>query len=454
MIKDNNYKYNQFRKNFTFFAFEGFSISDQEDYLNIEYKFNLSDTYFFSPTLTVKKGGLITNKLSKGELQNFAFQIGMIELISYWKAACPSQIIVKPYSLTKEQIDWWKKLYFKGLGEFFYLNSIKSELESFVEISCDSDNMLEKKQHNVDERKVLVPIGGGKDSTVTLELLKDKFKCIPFMLNPGKAGLDLVEVAGYIPEEIFTFKRTIHPQLLELNKEGFLNGHTPFSALLGFVTILAAALTGSKYIALSNESSANEPTDAISGVNHQYSKSFEFESDFRKYVDEYVSSDVEYFSFLRPLSEYRIASIFSKSPQYFNVFRSCNVGSKTNSWCGSCPKCLFAYIILSPFIERAELISIFGKDLFDDQNLLPYFRELAGVDEVKPFECVGTIDEVNLALKETLKQSFPPLPYLLNFYRGLDIDAELHLVNFKDEDDNHHYLNPEFYNILKESLID
>ncbi|MEZ5195287.1 MAG: hypothetical protein R2764_02435 [Bacteroidales bacterium] len=452
MTKDNNYKYNQFRKKFTSFTFEEFSISENEDGLKIVYLFNLSDVYFFSPTLTIEKGGLFANKLSADELQNLAFQIGMVELISYWKAACPQQIIIKPYSLTEEQIDWWKKLYFKGLGEFFYLNSIKTDQDSFVEMISDSSRDLVKIRQQFDDRRVLIPIGGGKDSTVTLELLKDQFNCIPFMLNPGKASLDLVEIAGYKPENIFTVKRTIHPGLLDLNKKGFLNGHTPFSALLGFIAVLVAALTGSKYIALSNESSANEPTDAESGVNHQYSKSFEFETDLRMYVEKYISGEIEYFSFLRPLSEYSIAGIFSKYPQYFRAFRSCNAGSKSNSWCGNCPKCLFAYIILSPFIDREELVSVFGKDLYDDRNLLNFFKELAGISEVKPFECVGTIDEVNLSLKEALKKHSPPLPFLLNFYSTLSGEASDN--NPKFEEDGHHFLNPEFYNLLKQALSD
>lgn len=451
MIKDNNYKYKQFRKKFTFFAFEGFTINNQESYIEIVYQFNLADSYFFSPSITLKKGKMVQNELSEKEIEKFAFQIGMVELISYWKAACPQKIIIKPYSLTEEQIDWWKKLYFKGLGEFFYLNSIKADQDTFVSITSESDVALNQTNCKLDDSRVLVPIGGGKDSSVTLQLLKDQYECIPFLLNPGRAGLDTTEVAGFSEEQVFVIRRNIHPELLELNKQGFLNGHTPFSALLGFVTIFAAAITGTKYIALSNESSANEPTDIASGVNHQYSKSIEFESDFRSYVKTYLNSEIEYFSFLRPLSEYQIASIFSKFPHFFKVFRSCNAGSKTNSWCGKCPKCLFSYIILSPFIEKNELVSIFDKDLFEDQELLPYFKELIGVSEVKPFECVGTVDEVNVALTRTIEKHSVPLPYLLEFYKGLNVDFSFK-TNLNKLDEEHHFLNSGFLKILKKAI--
>ena len=80
------------------------------------------------------------------------------------------------------------------------------------------------------------------------------------------------------------------------------------------------------------------------------------------------------------------------------MFRSCNAGSKEDRWCGKCAKCLFAYIILSPFISPERLDAIFGRNLLDDPQLEKYFMELTGHGETKPFECVGTIDEVNAAL--------------------------------------------------------
>ena len=61
--------------------------------------------------------------------------------------------------------------------------------------------------------------------------------------------------------------------------------------------------------------------------------------------------------------------LFSRYPKDFDVFRSCNAGSKEDVWCGRCAKCLFAYIILSPFIPPSRLRSIFGHDLLDDPAL-------------------------------------------------------------------------------------
>ena len=454
-MNNNSNKYKLLRKKFPFFIYENFTTLINSDGLKIEFCFNLSDKYFFKPVINIpnKEFYQFKNYIQKDLFENIIFNIGMIELISYWKCACPPLIIIKPYILDEEQISWWKKIYFHGLGEFFYLNSIEAEIDDFVKIKSDSEkkiNALEFKTNN----SVIVPIGGGKDSVVTLEILsKNKMDVLPMIINPNKATLGTIETAGFSRKNIIEVQRTISPKLLELNDEGFLNGHTPFSALLAFVSLLTAFLTGRKNIALSNESSANEPTLKNSKVNHQYSKSFEFETDFRNYVKKFISPDFNYFSFLRPLNELQIAKLFSGFPQYFNVFRSCNAGSKTNQWCGKCPKCLFVYIILSPFVSQNKLVEIFGKNLFEDEELMLYFNQLIGKEKLKPFECVGTVDEVNLALSSAIKKyDTQKLPYLLKYYSKLEqfeqtknIDINVLLKNFNDK--NH--LGGEFEELLK-----
>jgi hypothetical protein len=187
--------------------------------------------------------------------------------------------------------------------------------------------------------------------------------------------------------------------------------------MLAFVSVLTALIYGKAEVALSNESSANEPTIPGTNINHQYSKTLEFENDFRSYLTQYITEDISYYSFLRPLNELQIAKLFSGFPEHFNTFRSCNVGSKTDSWCGECPKCLFTFIILSPFIDVDQLIRIFGRNLFEDESLIPLLDQLSGHADEKPFECVGTIDEVNAAIQYYI-QNHPGdrLPLLMEYY--------------------------------------
>ncbi|MBN2639009.1 MAG: hypothetical protein JXR65_07975 [Bacteroidales bacterium] len=445
----NHNKYLQFRNDFPEFIFENFIVERKKKSLHIRYNFNISEKYFFHPELEILPRSIYNfDTLNDKMLQNLAFHIGMVELISYWKAACPPKVVIKPYQLNEEQISWWKKLYFHGLGEFFYLNGIHTDVDSFMEVESGSEP-VKIADIDLSETKVLVPVGGGKDSVVTLELLKNsEFDVFPFVINPRPATQRTIAIAGFGEFESVIVRRTLDKTLLELNNRGFLNGHTPFSSLLAFVSVLTALASGSKYIALSNESSANESTVPDSKINHQYSKSFEFEEDFSWYVKKYIHPEVYYFSFLRPLNELRIASLFSKFQQHYESFRSCNVGSKSDSWCGKCPKCLFSWIILSPFIKYQTLTSIFGKDLLKDRDLKPVFEELTGQVDVKPFECVGTPDEVQAALNESI-QNYPEKKYseLIKDFKlspNADYDFKFLMNQWNDE----HRLPGSFLTIL------
>ena len=382
------------------------------------FDFNLDDRYHFRPTLEIPARPFFDwDNRTEEQLQALAFQIGMTELVSYWKIACPKRVLVKPFALTESQKAFWKKLYYNGLGEFLYLNSITvseaelMELDSVPQLPMSFQGRTVWGKESMGsvkfEERALVPIGGGKDSVVTLECLRNEMPVIPLIVNPRGATLNCVKTAGYNEDEFIVINRTLDPTMLKLNAEGYLNGHTPFSALLAFISVLVAFGSRSKYIALSNENSANESTVPGTNINHQYSKSIEFESDFRRYVAENLNDEVQYFSFLRPLSELQIAKLFSQCEAYHAVFRSCNAGSKTDSWCGKCPKCLFTWIILSPFLSREKLTTIFGKDLMADTSLQPILEELNGTAAVKPFECVGTVEEVRACLNATAKVPEP-----------------------------------------------
>ena len=360
---NNTEKFLEFRQNYPIFIYEKFEYEIEQTGLKIKFTF-INGKHCFSPTLFVEKKHFLSfSHLSKEQLDLLVFHMGMVELVSYWKAFCSPKVIIKPFALREKQIEFFKKLYYNGLGEFFYVNGINISQEEFMTIE-NANNTYTSPQNFETFDQYIVPIGGGKDSVVTLDLLMSANRdVVPFIINPRGATTECCLKAGFSQEETLICKRAIDAHLLELNSQGCLNGHTPFSAMLAFTTLLISALTKRKYIALSNEDSASESTVKGSEVNHQYSKSLEFENDFRNYVSEFISQDFYYFSFLRPLSELHIAKLFSKL-NYQSVFKSCNAGSKQNIWCGKCPKCLFAFIILSPFLSKEELIEIFSKNLF------------------------------------------------------------------------------------------
>lgn len=452
---NNNKKFLTLRNKYLYFGYNGFSIQRTKTSLHAVFHFDLAGEYFFNPSVEIPERSFYDfDAVGDDAIENLAFQIGMVELISYWKAACPPKVIIKCGHLTEHQIKWWKKLYFNGLGEFFYLNGIETDEETFMEISSEGKS-FSVSDLQLSPKKVLVPIGGGKDSVVSLEILKNsEFQVLPYIVNPREASVRTIQIAGFNEQNSIILNRTLDKELLKLNELGFLNGHTPFSALLAFTSSLAALAAGAKYIALSNENSANQSTVPDSKINHQYSKSLEFENDFSEYLRQYVHNGLEYFSFLRPLNELQIAALFSEFPQHFKSFRSCNVGSKADKWCGHCPKCLFTYIILSPFVEKDTLRDIFGKDLLEDNSLEHVFKELSGLEEVKPFECVGTPEEVNAALwkssskfekKSALAEEF------INIYNNLsETDFNQLLQNLSTE----HNLPESFFKLLNTAFHD
>lgn len=421
-MADRNDKYRELRGRYPVFEYEAFHWKSLEEGLKVWFDFRMGDVEFHPEALFEARPFL---DMEVEGIDRMVFDIGMIELISYWKCACPPQVKVSCGSLTDEQVVFWKKLYWHGLGEFFYTNGIAETQDAFLEVESgkreEESSVAENEKPNSRfpiSNSYLVPVGGGKDSVVTLELLRRAGKTIrPLIMNPRGATVECARIAGFPMEEVLVIRRKIDPTLLKLNAEGYLNGHTPFSAMLAFYTRLASALSGIPNVALSNESSANESTVIGTSVNHQYSKSLEFEDDFRRY-----RPDFNYFSFLRPLSELQIAMLFSRFTAYHDVFRSCNVGSKEDIWCGHCAKCLFAYIILSPFIEPKRLNHIFGKAMLDDVSLKLEFEQLIGDAETKPFECVGTVSEVWQALAMTLERWYADgrKPALLEYLKGVE----------------------------------
>lgn len=419
-------KYKSFREKYKTFIYNGYTVTDSDEKIDIVYDFEVPGLSKFAPTWSFPKKNGKDSYVNDTVFDKLAFSLGMVELVSYWKIACPPKVIVKCGILDEEMIDWWKSLYFNGLGEFYYTNGIMDENEKdFMDIVVEYEDrssltMIEAKK---ELNGCLIPIGGGKDSALSLDILKgEKDTNCCYIINPRGATIETYKAAGYSDNKVIAARRTLDKNMLKLNKAGYLNGHTPFSAIVAFSATIAAYVNGLKYIVLSNESSANESTVEGSYVNHQYSKSFKFEKDFHQYEKTYINSGTYYFSLLRPMSEFQIAMNFSKCIEYHDIFKSCNVGSKEDIWCGNCPKCLFVWLIMSPFISQKRLAEIFGRNMADDPEMKFYFSQLIGMEKEKPFECVGSRDEINAAITLTIRDfekainKGDSLPYLFNYY--------------------------------------
>lgn len=342
--------------------------------------------------------------IAPGREAAFAAALRLLHLIagiSYYKTAVPEHIVVAGAPLDAAFAAMLDAIYLHGLGEFAHRNGL--DLRGRIRFPHDTHEPVIAARLGL-PRRTLVPIGGGKDSLVTVELLRAANE--PMTTTwVGRSPLiaACVERSG-LPA--LNIDRQISPLLFEMNRNGAWNGHIPVTAINSAILVCAAILHGFDAIAFSNERSASSANLVHDGfaVNHQWSKGIDFERMFRDHVAHRVAADLDYFSALRPLSELAVTRLFAPLSQYHDVFSSCNrnfriLGDKpAERWCGQCPKCHFVFLALSPFLPKTRLVAIFGRNLLDDAALAADFDALLEVGAHKPFECVGEGRESRAAL--------------------------------------------------------
>ena len=335
--------------------------------------------------------------------------------ISYYKAGLASRIDTGKSKIGGIMSAFLNELYLKGLGEFAYINRL--DLSGLIDFKVNADETpaigeplrdgCARWSHPVDlPGRALVAMGGGKDSLVCLQMLKDAgVEVQPACVGGSVLIGETVKAAG-LP--LIRIQRDLSPELTEMNAGGAWNGHVPVTAINSAILLCAGLLYGYRYIVFANESSANEATliDGQGGeVNHQYSKSLAFEQGFDAVVRQYVSPDIRYFSLLRPFSEIAITRRFAEMTGFHEVFSSCNRNFHQDGshiagrWCQDCPKCRFTALALAQFISPEQLFAIQGADLLNQENQLHGFKALCGLGEHKPFECVGSIAESRAAMR-------------------------------------------------------
>lgn len=445
------------------FVFESFDIDRNATDLTVTYHYRLGE-HRFDPVASIPLKEISNKDTDESFLEELFFNFGIINAISYYKLSCAPEFIIKAGYLDDNQKYFFKKLFYNGLGEFMFVNNLNFTFDDFMQIECIE--APENRQTNKAPRELysigkdfhgnLIPVGGGKDSVVTLEALQPMHQdsyCLQFnrsLYNKDRAALACISEAGYSTEDIRNFNLSFDEHMLELNKQGFYNGHIPFSSTLAFAALIVAYISNKKYIEVSNEASANESNVAGTNINHQYSKSYEFEKDFQNYVEYYLTDQIHYFSLLRCWNEYQICQKFLQFPQYLDKFRSCNVGARENKWCGHCAKCLYVYVMLYPWVEKDRLQQIFGHDLLDDESLLDIFNGLVFPETIKPFECVGTKAEICYSLDLVVQNQDPAnLPKLLQLYQANVYGKNIYTEDIPNYYNPEHSIPEEYLNLLQ-----
>ena len=303
------------------------------------------------------------------------------------------------------------------MGEFFYRNQIDYTAPGFLVIRGPAGEDAPGKDAPGGAAPVgppLVLFSGGKDSLALSRVVSASSGTAPvdfFLYNPGER---LRGLAGSLASggRLVEVRRAILPELLALNAAGHPNGHTPFSAYLAFGAMLAGYLRGNGPVMAGNSRSDDEPNvRSYLGrpVNHQWTKSYEFETAVRSYRDRWLPGAPGYSSPLRPLYEVQIiASLAGDVDAYLRTV-SCN-RAPGGGWCRSCAKCAWVFLATAALFGHDLAIRKTGGDMFADPALSGVYQEMAGLTGVKPFECTGSEDEVRAAI-QAVGHGQPPDAY-------------------------------------------
>jgi UDP-N-acetyl-alpha-D-muramoyl-L-alanyl-L-glutamate epimerase len=381
------------------FRYESWTADAETGTLTCRYSLDELD---FAERFTLPSGP----RWQTGAAQAAARLVFLLAGVSYYKTAAPPVIDLGQTALTAAELDFLREFYLQGLGEFAYRNTL--DLTS-LRIEADSaDARATSLAAPTGSARPLVPFGGGIDSIVVIEHVRQMGDAALFIVNrPADRFAAIEEPAAVTGLPVVRAEREIDPQLLRSAGLGFLNGHVPVTGILSAIAVLAAALTGRDAVVMSNEWSASIPTLRYQGrpVNHQYSKSAGFEAAFRGVLAGTAAEMPEYFSWLRDRTELWVGREFAGLEPYHASFRSCNKafytdpGRRLDHWCGQCDKCCFIDLILAPFMPADALRRIFTQtpEPLDDRALAGKFRALLGAG-AKPFECVGEVNECRAAV--------------------------------------------------------
>lgn len=329
---------------------------------------------------------------------------------SYYKAR-PSGRIVCDFALTPAARRLAGLTYGPGLGEFYVRNDLTYPPALAIEAE-DAARAAPDRSASNDPPRAGCAFGGGKDSHVAAAIL-------------AKAGAHVERVSAFLSDKVaqrmqtmsetpLTFiQRTIDPRLIEISRSGeALNGHIPITAINSVLLSLHADAQGLDWVVFANERAASEATMEANGhaVNHQFSKSLEFEDALRAAFEE-AGARAQYFSVLRPVSELWTAHYLATRSGALDIFASCNrnfvfVGPNAleagRRWCGACAKCVYTAVLLAPFLSLGRHAAVFQSRPLHERANADFLREIAGLTDAKPWECVGERREVAAALAHLL----------------------------------------------------
>jgi len=380
-------------------AFQSFRFTARslDDKGHVKLHYELDDRIAFVEEYDLPTAGPLTGS-DRQRVDGLLALLHWVAGVSYFKTALAPEVACETGTPPPAVAELLEALYSEGLAELAYTNGLPGLPRPVVAGCAIAPTAVSGRVDDAPPvtapRRVLVPVGGGKDSAVALEIVRRSgLELALFSVGDAPPIARTVAIAG-LPRLLVT--RRLDPGLRALNEAGAINGHVPITAIVSCVALLTAALNGFDAVAMANERSASAGNVVWDGVevNHQFSKGLRAEKLMSAALAE-VAPELQIFSVLRPASELAIARAFAGMERYHGAFTSCNAifrldpALRAASWCCDCPKCRFVFLALAPFSEPEHMREIFGRAMLDEEEQFEGFALLSATGGHKPFECVG-----------------------------------------------------------------
>lgn len=266
------------------------------------------------------------------------------------------------------------------------------------------------------EPRVLAFFGGGKDSVVSLRLLQRAgIPCDTLVYSSSAYGcaekqhalcntlLDALDRPADQRRRIWSYDDLVDSPVARLMPHHdplpLTAAETPASVFAALPLVLAHGYSG---LCLGHERSADAGnavwSPAGEEVNHQWGKSAECEQVLADYLRTHLVDNCHYFSPVKAVHDPLIFTLLAAEPDAIPFTHSCNV---EKPWCGRCAKCAYVWLGYSAYLAPEIVTRTFRGhgNLLDHPDNQVWFRQLLGLADHTPFECVGGIDETRLAFE-------------------------------------------------------
>lgn len=382
------------------FIFEGYQY--QESTKTATFRYSFDGAKEFSETV---RFGAVDKHYDRVILDRCLELALFLVGISYYKCFPTRRIEYREKNFSPTQADFINRVYREGLSQFVFENDLDPSILTQVTATEEDQRPLPYQG-----RGIIAMQSGGKDSLLLGELLNEAGAVFTPLFVSTSATYPAVIDTLTASQPRLIYRTLDHDNLNEARRDGGLNGHVPVTFIVMAYSLIDAVLHNDNVVLAAIGKEGEEPHAMVGdlAVNHQWSKTWAAEQLFSEYIRKLISLDLYIGSPLRQFTELKIAELFTDKcwDKYGDSFSSCNIGNymqgQGNSqlkWCGHCAKCANSFILFSPFLEPAELEGVFGGvNLYGSEVLQDEFKGLLGIEGViKPFECVGEVDELRAA---------------------------------------------------------